>query len=169
MNLASLTDNQQVAAVIKFQIRPEETRTALARHPLFNLVAVTPTKLIVEERWFALDRDTRAAQDTRALIVEPNEVSKHFKAAKTADRLDEEALAAKQAAHIRRILESPAKGEIALNFTPDMSAPAVEAIIRERIPFLKLTSHILALRQTLAADKDGALLSISVSHAPLLN
>lgn len=166
MDLKTLTFNQQVGAVIRYTVKPEATRLALQRHPLFNLVASCPTHLTLEQNWFNFDRDIVTAKACRTLVREVAEINASFEALKASDLKDEAELDFLRNQEIEALLKANVAGRFGVFFPSDLTQVALEAIIDDQVPFQRLSAHLKDMAVFLRDDKAGELVSVAISYSP---
>jgi hypothetical protein len=158
--------NQQVAAQIQYQLRPDATHSALKNSPLFNLVAVTPTAIVKRRPWFGFDRDTRMDDIRKPILHAPDDLKSVLQ------RLDTEGLEAFESMmfdeeSIRMVIQtSGGKGNLSLKFDTEMSQSEVATHLEDNLHFERLAKLVERISRALKSDDRGALLSLEVSYAP---
>lgn len=168
MNPESLIFNQQVGAVIRYTVKPEATRAALKKHPLFNLVATCPTHLTLEQSWFNFDRDLAIAKASRVLVQEPQEVRALFEALTMGDLKDEAEQSFLKSREIAAVLATKAAGSFQVLFPPALTQAAIEALIDDQVPFQRLNAHLKDMATSLRQEKAGGLISAVISYSPAI-
>jgi len=159
--------NQQVAADIQYQVRPNSAFEALKNAQLFNIVAVYPTAIVKRRPWFGFDRDIRMNDLLKPIVHDTEELRDLINRFEEGQSLNHFGSALFDEQAIRAVFNTTQESRnISIKFDVEMTQQEIAAHIEENLHFERLSKLVERISRALKNEERGALLKLDVSYSP---